>query len=303
MRKSKKKNFDIYSSYSWFTPGWKGIIALTLWFLLGALLGNIANLVFIAVLGQEAGSEYGMIVAYPLMFIPPMMYAGYKSKLNSLFDEGYALDSNNFGKRGGAFLALLAIVSTLAIGYVLEFFCALLPEPPVWLQETLDGLTGGNVWLNFLCVSIFAPFFEEWLCRAEVLRGLLNVKKKDGSNGIKPFWAIVVSAAFFAIIHFNPWQAIVAFGTGCLFGYIYYKTGSLKLTMLMHFTNNTFALICGHIGTLAEMDTWRDVVTGPLYWIIFAACVLFVTLTIKEFSKIPLLSPRGNCDKISIAEN
>lgn len=302
MRKNNRKNFDIYSSFAWFTPGWKGIIMLTLWFLVGVLLGNVATIIFAAAIGAEAANEYGIIVAYLLMFIPPMMYASYRSKMNSLFDEGYALDSNHFGKQGGLVLSLLAIFSTLALGYVLEFFTTLLPEPPKWLEDVLDGLTEGNVWLNFLCVSIFAPFFEEWLCRGEVLRGLLNFKKKDGSKGIKPAWAIVASAAFFAIIHANPWQAIVAFGTGCLFGYVYYRTGSLKLTMLMHFTNNTFALICGHIDALAEMDTWRDVITGPLYWIIYVACILFIILTVKEFSRINLQNPNGNCDKIAIVE-
>ena len=302
MRKNNKKNFDIYSSFSWFTPGWKGIIMLTLWFLVGVLLGNVVNVIFVFALGQEAATEYGMVVSYLMMFIPPMMYASYKSKTNSLFDEGYALDSNNFGSKGGLVLSLLAIISTLALGYVLELFCTFLPEMPDWLKDTFEQLTGGNFWLNFLCVSIFAPFFEEWLCRGEVLRGLLNFKKKDGSTGIKPIWAIVASAAFFAIIHANPWQAVVAFGTGCMFGYVYYKTGSLKLTMLMHFTNNTFALICGHIDALAEMDTWKDVIPGSLYWIIYAACVLLLILTIKEFSKISTRSSAGNCDRIAIVE-
>ena len=42
-----------------------------------------------------------------------------------------------------------------------------------------------------------------------VLRGLLGHK-------VKPVWAIVISAAFFAIIHLNPWQAIPAFLLGCV---------------------------------------------------------------------------------------
>ena len=153
--------------------------------------------------------------------------------------------------------------------------------------------------MNLLCVSIFAPIFEEWLCRGMVLRGLLNAKREDGSRVSSPFWAIVISSLFFAAIHGNPWQAIPAFTMGCLMGYVYYRTGSLKLTMLMHCVNNTFAVICSHIDSLSEMENWTDVLPGNPYWILFAVCVLLIALVVLEFSKIPLTSQQGNCDRIS----
>jgi len=161
---------------------------------------------------------------------------------------------------------------------------------PDWLEETLGGLTGGNFWLNFLCVSIFAPFFEEWLCRGMVLRGLLGRR-------VKPVWAIVISALFFAVIHMNPWQAIPAFILGLLFGYVYYRTGSLKLTMLMHFTNNTFALIIGHIESLSDYETWQDLL-GQMYWIYFGVAVLIIALVVLAFKKVPLNRSYGNCDVV-----
>lgn len=301
--KKHSKNFNIFSSFSWFTPGWNGIIILSLWFLVGVFLGNVVSIIFSFAFGADIAADYGMLVAYPMMFLPPMMFASYKSKINSLFDDGYSLNSNHYGNAGAAVLGLCAIVSTLALSYVAEFLGNLLPDPPQWLMDIMAGLTEGKIWLNFLLVSLFAPFFEEWLCRGMVLRGLLNYKKKDGSNGIKPVWAIVVSAAFFAIIHGNPWQAVIAFSLGCLFGYIYYKTGSLWLTMLMHFANNTFALILGHIDSLKDMNSWRDVIDGPLYWIIYASCVLLVVLTVLVFRRIDTQSANGNCDRIAIIDN
>ncbi len=77
----------------------------------------------------------------------------------------------------------------------------------------------------------------------------------------------MISAVFFAVIHLNPWQAIPAFLLGCLFGYVYYRTGSLKLTMLMHFANNTFALAVAHIDAFEEAESWLDVLPGARYWI------------------------------------
>ena len=117
-----------------------------------------------------------------------------------------------------------------------------------------------------------------------------------------PGWAIVVSALFFALIHANPWQAIPAFIIGCLMGYIYYRTGSLKLTMLMHCANNTLAVVCSHLSMFDDYDYWTEVLGAKWYGIIFAACALLLVLVIREFSRIEVKSPAGNCDEIRIAE-
>ena len=193
----------------------------------------------------------------------------------------------------------MAAAAVLAAAFMTDFINAQMPPMPQWLDEALTSMTQGKLWVNLLCVSVFAPLFEEWLCRGMVLRGLLNAKNYDGTQRIAPVWAILISALFFAVIHANPWQAIPAFILGCLFGYIYYRTGSLWLTMLMHCVNNTFAVICGQIDSLKDMDNWLDVLPGRQYWILFAAFALLLILIIRAFGKIPVQSPAGNCDPVS----
>ena len=126
-----------------------------------------------------------------------------------------------------------------------------------------------------------------------VLRGLLKSAK------IKPVWAIVISAVFFAFIHLNPWQAIPAFLLGCVFGYVYYRTGSLKLTMLMHFVNNTFALVCGHIDALEKVESWTDLMPASQYIIIASACFLLTMLVLLQFRKITPETPEGSFDSVA----
>ena len=150
-------------------------------------------------------------------------------------------------------------------------------------------VTEGNIIINFISVSIFAPLFEEWLCRGMVLRGLLSHK-------VKPLWAIVLSALFFAFIHLNPWQALPAFILGCLMGYVYYKTGSLKLTMLMHFTNNSFSLLLSNIDAFKEMENWSDVMSAESYWLCMAICLLLLILIVKQLSKINAPSFEESCE-------
>lgn len=286
----KVRNYKFFDNYSWFVPGVKEMLILLLMLLLGGVLGNVITLLFTAVLGTAKGTEYAMVVSYPVMFIPAMMYAGAKSRARSFTGSGLKLDSDNFSPVGGALCALLAAVGTMTLAFCTDALNQLMPPAPEWLEQTLKSMTQGNFFLNFLCVSIFAPFFEEWLCRGMVLRGLLG-------NKVKPSWAIVISALFFAMIHLNPWQALPAFLLGCLFGYVYYKTGSLKLTMLMHFTNNTLALVMSNIDSLKDADNWAELLPGVQYWILFTVCLMATYLVVMKFKRVES-TPEGNCDSV-----
>lgn len=290
--RKKRGNFKFFDNYSWFVPGVGQMFVLLLMLLVGAVLGNLVTLVFTVAGDQQTASDYAMLAAYPVMFIPAMIYAGARSRISSYNSNGVRLDSGNFGKTGGALCGMLVALATLAGAYCLDITNYILPEMPEWMESMMDSMTNGVIWVNFISVSIFAPFFEEWLCRGMVLRGLLN-------NRVHPAVAILVSALFFALIHLNPWQALPAFAIGCLFGYVYYKTGSLRLTMLMHFANNTFALIMSNVDALKDVDTWKEVLPTQLYWIIFAGCILLLILIIRVFSKIPAKYPEGNCDKVA----
>ena len=298
MKKSRKANYDLFSSYAYYTPGFGGIGILLLWFLAGAVLGSIVGSVFTLLMPGDAGFEYMMLVSYPLMFIPPMMYANLMSKRNAFFDTGYALASDNYGRIGGFRMALLVSLATLAAAFLSDACSELLPATPEWFDKLMGNMAGGTFWINFLCVSIFAPFFEEWLCRGMILRGLLNYKKEDGTNGIRPVWAIVISAAVFALIHGNIWQALPAFIIGIVMGIVYYKTGSLKLTMLMHFVNNTLALVMGQIDSLSEFDYWIEIMGAKWYWLAFVACLMLSFLIIRIFLALPDIQPKGGCDII-----
>lgn len=302
MKKTRKSNFDLFSSYSYYTPGFGGIGAILLWFLAGMVMGSVVAGVFTLLMPGADNMQYAMLISYPLMFVPPMMYANLQSKRNAFFDTGYALSSDNYGRIGGFRMALLVMLATLAIAYVSDVCSEILPPAPEWFDQLMGTMVGGKFWVNFISVSIFAPLFEEWLCRGEVLRGLLNYRKKDGSRGIRPGWAIVLSALFFALIHGNPWQAVPAFLMGLLFGYVYYRTGSLKLTMLMHFTNNTFSLVMSRaFPGLENADHYSEILPAPQYWLIAGASVLLVLLCVKIFSTIELKDRQGNCDEVRAA--
>ena len=298
-----RKSFELFSNYDYYTPGPGGILILFLLLLAGGLLGGLISAPLVLFLTDNPDAMmYATLISYPVTFIPPMIFASYKSRENSFFGKGYRLSNKHYSPLGPALCIALVMIATLSTTFISDSVISLLPPMPEWLESMLKSVTQGNFLLNFLCVSIFAPFFEEWLCRGMVLRGLLNYEHKNKAGetvrGLKPVWAIIISAAFFALIHFNSWQGIAAFAMGLVFGYVYYRTGSVWLTMLMHFTNNTFALILSNVDSLKDIESLGDVLPAPLFWAILAFCTAFIVYFVYKFLAIKPLSSQGSCAEL-----
>ena len=275
-RHKGRGSYDLLSNYNHFMPGFGGLGWIVALFLVGNLLAGLL-LLFLAPLGFDLA--YIMLLAYPVMFIPAMLYASGKSRRNEVFEDGYKIDNSNFGSHKWYTMAFAVTVMTIAAAFAVEPVSMLLPEMSAEDELKYAALLNGPVWVTFLNVSIFAPFFEEWLCRGIVLRGML---KK-----VKPGWAIVISAVFFALIHMNLWQAVPAFLLGLLFGYVYYKTGSLKLTMLMHFTNNTMAFALSLIPSLKDAEHYKDVLSPWAFGGVYLAAIVIIVFGVILMKGIP----------------
>ena len=302
----KVHNYDLYSGHAWYVPGVKGMFGLLGWLIVGSLLGGLAALLLGLFMPAEAVQEYSMLIAYPVSFLPAMVYAANQSRKNMIFDAGYLLENKHSSPYSYGVLVLVTIVMTFASMFAFDL-------PNYWnmqltqkssvlsrfydlVMEALKSMTTGPFWSSFLLVAIFAPIFEEWLCRGMVLRGLLTK--------MKPVWAIVISALFFAVIHANPWQALNAFLIGLMMGYVYYKTGSLILTMIIHFVNNGTAVVLSNIDRFKDMEDlyWIDVLGKQNYTILFLVSCCILAACLYVFSRVKLENPWGNIDRIPPAD-
>ena len=302
----KVKDYDLYSGHAWYVPGVKGMFGFIGWFLLGALLGGIVQLIMGLFMSQQAILDYGQIVIYPVQFLPAMVYAANQSRKNMLFDPGYVLDNRHFEPYGIGLMILITVLMTLASMFVFDLpnywnmqltnKSSILAQFYEMFSEIMKQMTGGPLWSSFLVVAIFAPIFEEWLCRGMVLRGLLTK--------MKPAWAIVISALFFAVIHMNPWQALNAFLIGLMMGYVYYKTGSLILTMVIHFVNNGTAVILSHIEQFKDYEDlyWVEIMDKSTYTLLLTVSIVILAACLWAFSRIKLENPWGNIDRIPPAD-
>lgn len=286
MSSHHRRHIGILRNFRYYYPTWSGLLMLLLMLLAGALIAFAISYY----LGEWLG-EYNTLVTYSALFVPAMCYASSRSEQNEMVFSGYKLSSGHFHPVGVGLTVATVLLATLAAGFVVDALSLLMPPMPDWLRQMLDQMVMGNLMLNFLCVCVAAPFFEEWLCRGMVLRGLL-------CNKVSPKWAIPVSALFFALIHFNPWQALPAFLIGCLMGWVYYRTGSLWLTMAMHFVNNGAALFASRLPGMTSVSSWSEIIPVGWYVLVLLVSAGLIALCVWTVSKIRLHNDWGNLDKV-----
>ena len=131
---------------------------------------------------------------------------------------------------------LIGWVILLDIFVILPLHAAftLIVFPDAEQQEVINLFkesSGISLIILALTVSIFTPFAEEFLFRGFILGMLLKRYSSVTS--------IVISSFIFSIAH-EPIAMALAFGGGCLYGWIRVKTGSIYPSMIAHAIWNGF---------------------------------------------------------------
>lgn len=126
-------------------------------------------------------------------------------------------------------------------------------------------------------ISLFGPIIEEICFREALMGGLIR-------RGMKPWLAIFISAAIFGLIHGNPIQIVGAGLIGVIFGIIYYKSGNIVLTSILHVINNSFATF---LAITYGMDTSLNDITGSTTATIILGfiCAVFSTALFIRYWK------------------
>ena len=142
-------------------------------------------------------------------------------------------------------------------------------ELPNLMENTFMGMSR-NIF-GILAIAFMAPLVEELLFREAIEGHLLQ-------SGKKPKTAIILSALIFGLIHVNPAQVPFAFCLGLVFGWLYYRTGSIIPGMIGHFLNNFLATMIMATSTKEEMNEKTvDMIGATPTYILLAVAI--VTLT------------------------
>jgi membrane protease YdiL (CAAX protease family) len=102
------------------------------------------------------------------------------------------------------------------------------------MNETAKHLFPGMAGLLSGC--IFCPVLEEIGFRGILLDGLLKSR-------CRPWLAILVTALIFALLHGIGVHFVVSLVFGIILGWLYWRTGSIILCMIIHVTNNSLSFI------------------------------------------------------------
>ena len=79
--------------------------------------------------------------------------------------------------------------------------------------------------LKVLVMVILAPLLEELICRKLLIDRTAQYGEKI---------SVLMSGLIFGLLHQNLYQFFYAFALGCLFGFVYIRTGRLCYTVILH---------------------------------------------------------------------
>ena len=146
-------------------------------------------------------------------------------------------------------------------------------------EQMLQADNIGGLLLNLLVIALIPAIGEELTFRG-VLQQALVKGTKNAHVGI------LLSAAIFSFIHFQFYGFLPRMFLGILLGYMFYYSGSLWTSILMHFVNNGTAVVIAYLdykGLInVEMETFGSTNSVPL---IIASLLVTVGLIVMS-SKI-----------------
>jgi len=128
------------------------------------------------------------------------------------------------------------------------------------LQVFLQMNTFGDLLLNLILMALLPAMGEELFFRGSLQKSLLLMSNK-------PWLAIVVSSAVFALLHGTFFKIIPIFTLGLLLGLVYHLTRNLWYAILIHFLNNAFAVLTVYYANSSETlkKLSNDDLSVPVY--------------------------------------
>ena len=259
-------------------------------FLIGTLIGAAASKLF--VIDGDTGMKIGQGVASIFMFVvPPILYYYITRKENRTQALGLRRLSSPWWLiivAVALMIVSIPITTTLTTWNEGMHLGGAFSSIEKWmkeLEETAQALTDkmtnvdtiGGLLLNLLVIALIPAVGEEMTFRGVIQQSLMR--------RMNPHIAIILSAAIFSFFHFQFFGFFPRLFLGILLGYMFYITGSLWTSILMHFVNNGAAVTLyylGNIGVIEDAEHWGETQN---VWIIVASTVMTLGLIIWSWRK------------------
>ena len=248
-----------------FKKNLKGSTGLRIFIYLIALMvcAMIGTVVTMFLMGDITQMKIGQGISSAMIFIAPplILYA---------FTRHQPMRELGFRKPNSAWLLLIGVVlmfvslpltnlltswnEKMNFGAAIESLEALLQQ----LEETAGDLmermlqvdSFGGLLFNLLVIALIPAIGEEL-----TFRGVLQQALTRRCN---VHVAVFLSAFIFSFIHFQFYGFLPRMFLGLLLGYLFYYSGSLWTSILMHFVNNGAAVVVAYLDYKGLIDVDID---------------------------------------------
>ena len=245
----------------------------------------IGTTVTLFLMGDITQIKIGQGISSALIFIaPPLILYG--------FTRNQPMRQIGFRKPNSAWMLLIGLAlmfvslpltnlltswnEKMNLGQAFESLEALLKQ----LEETAGDLTErmlqadtfGGLLFNLLVIALIPAIGEEL-----TFRGVLQQALTKGVKNVHV--AVWLSAFIFSFIHFQFYGFLPRMFLGVLLGYLFYYSGSLWTSILMHFFNNGVAVVVAYLQYkgLTHVD-WEHFGATSNVWLLLVSLIVTVGL-------------------------
>ena len=266
------------------SPGFRVFIYLMALLVCSLIAGAITT--FLAIGNNIVWIKIGQALSSILVFVvPPIVLYGF-TRTQPLRELGFKQPVSYWMLLIGAVLMMFVTLpltnlltnwnEAMKLPAVLEPIEALMKQ----LEDTAADLTErmlnvDTVWglLGNLLVIALIPAIGEELTFRGVLQQALVRGTKNAHLGI------ILSAAVFSFIHFQFYGFLPRMFLGVILGYMFYYSGSLWTSILMHFINNGLAVVVAYLEYKGLTDVeWEHFGETDNVWMLIASLLLTVGL-------------------------
>ena len=115
-------------------------------------------------------------------------------------------------------------------------------------ERMLQVDTLGGLLFNLVVIALIPAIGEELTFRSVIQQWLVKVVKN-------PHVGIVLASAVFSFIHFQFYGFFPRMFLGMILGYLFYYSGSVWVSILMHFINNGSAVLIAYLEHKGIIET------------------------------------------------
>ena len=164
------------------------------------------------------------------------------------------------------------VAALLLVGIAAQFFVSGLlglvemfaPEAIAEYSEMMaDSSTGIFVLVAAVSTAILAPINEEIVCRGIMLEYAMRAvspwwsareRARRHAVSARAFWvANILQALAFGVLHMNLIQGSYAFALGIVEGWVFWRTGKLRYSILLHFALNASSYLVAPLAPYINM--------------------------------------------------